>query len=79
MEKLFYILLSLTLLVSCSHKTEESTLTYTARLTKGSIIRSTEVNVELTCSDMNVIVSELQGYTDLIQRVSVISQMMNCN
>ena len=83
----FLLLSSMLLLLSCSSSLDngfvalnnnEPTLTYTARLTNGSIIRSTEVNIEFTCSDLGIIEKEIQEYTYIVERVSMIKQMMGC-
>lgn len=89
MNKLFYILVSSTLLLlSCSSLVEhgfvalnnnEPTLTYTARVTNGSIIRSTDVDIDFTCSDLGIIEKEIEEYTDIVEKVSEIKQMMKCN
>lgn len=84
----FLLLSSMLLLLSCSSSLDhdfvalnnnEPTLTYTARLTNGSIIRSTDVDIDFTCSDLGIIEKEIEEYTDIVEKVSEIKQMMKCN
>ena len=62
----------------CSQTVQEPVLSYTIRLTNGSIIRSTEVTVELTCQDIRVIEKSVQEYEDVAKKVREIKEMMLC-